>query len=280
LAISLAQAQSDWPATISMNNTDQDQTDTYYSPTATTGGAFWINQGDGPVLLQDDINVQLLGGLTPTALTVLPDPGGGPPATSTLLLSDGTASGDISAFAAVGPGYYGLLADNSGSAYVVPGATTSGGDFYFCLLAWTGLYNTFDTAASAGAYVADSGVFLNPTGGGSYSDPPGVPANLDNMPAMVLKPTLPGDANLDGTVDINDLTIVLAHYGQTGMTWSQGEFTGDGTVDINDLTIVLAHYSQSVGAPAGPVAVPEPSTFLLVVIGLSGLLGNAWKKQR
>ena len=26
---------------------------------------------------------------------------------------------------------------------------------------------------------------------------------------------MPGDANLDGKVDINDLTIVLAHYNQT-----------------------------------------------------------------
>ena len=60
-------------------------------------------------------------------------------------------------------------------------------------------------------------------------------------------------------MDINDLTIVLAHYGQTGMTWTQGEFTGDGTVDINDLTIVLAHYGQSLGASAGGMAaVPEP----------------------
>ena len=75
----------------------------------------------------------------------------------------------------------------------------------------------------------------------------------------ILTPALPGDANLDGTVDINDLTVVLSHYGQTGMTWSQGEFTGDGTVDINDLTIVLAHYGQSAerrprhGAGAGAV---------------------------
>ena len=28
--------------------------------------------------------------------------------------------------------------------------------------------------------------------------------------------TLPGDANVDGRVDINDLTIVLAHYDRTG----------------------------------------------------------------
>ena len=45
-------------------------------------------------------------------------------------------------------------------------------------------------------------------------------------------------------MDINDLTIVLANYGQTVATWTQGEFTGDGTVDINDLTIVLANYGE------------------------------------
>ena len=59
---------------------------------------------------------------------------------------------------------------------------------------------------------------------------------------------LPGDANGDGRVDINDLTIVLAHYGQTGENWAKGEFTGDGTVDINDLTIVLANYGKTAGA--------------------------------
>jgi RHS repeat-associated protein len=56
---------------------------------------------------------------------------------------------------------------------------------------------------------------------------------------------LPADANGDGTVDINDLTIVLSHYGSSGAAWSQGEFTGDGTVDINDLTMVLANYGST-----------------------------------
>ena len=52
--------------------------------------------------------------------------------------------------------------------------------------------------------------------------------------------TWAGDANGDGRVDINDLSIVLASFGKTaGMSWSTGDFTGDGKVDVNDLTIGL-----------------------------------------
>jgi probable HAF family extracellular repeat protein len=96
--------------------------------------------------------------------------------------------------------------------------------------------------------------------------------------AFLLTPTLPGDANLDGKVDINDLTIVLAHYGQTGVTWTTGEFTGDGTVDINDLTIVLAHYGQSLGASAGGgniSAVPEPAALASLAAGFLALLAHS-----
>ena len=60
-------------------------------------------------------------------------------------------------------------------------------------------------------------------------------------------------------MDINDLTVVFARYGQTGMGWAQGEFTGSGTVDINNLTIVLANYGRSENygsSAAGLAAVP------------------------
>ena len=102
----------------------------------------------------------------------------------------------------------------------------------------------------------------------------------DTDRSFLLTPALPGDANLDGKVDINDLTIVLAHYGQTGMTWAHGEFTGDGTVDINDLTIVLAHYDQTAGSSAGGLAaVPEPGAIALLTAGMAGLLACAWRKR-
>ena len=45
-----------------------------------------------------------------------------------------------------------------------------------------------------------------------------------SMPDVLLQPSLVGDANLDGKVDINDLTIVLTHYGQTAGTWTTGDF--------------------------------------------------------
>jgi hypothetical protein len=103
-------------------------------------------------------------------------------------------------------------------------------------------------------------------------------AGLDNV---VLAGPGPGDANGDGKVDVNDLTIVLANYGKTGQTWSTGDFIGDGTVDINDLTIVFALYGTTYGASGpGISAVPEPSCVVLLGVGAVWLLAFACRKRR
>ena len=96
-----------------------------------------------------------------------------------------------------------------------------------------------------------------------------------------LSTAIPGDANVDGRVVINDLTIVLAHYNQAGTVWSQGEFTGSGTVDINDLTIVLAHYNQTFGAAGDAVkAVPEPASLALLGASAAAIVASGWRRRR
>jgi hypothetical protein len=104
----------------------------------------------------------------------------------------------------------------------------------------------------------------------------------NTMQAFVIynQSQLLGDANGDGRVDVNDLTIVLSNFGRTGMTWSQGEFTGDGTVDVNDLTILLANFGKTSGASAGGLAaVPEPGSLLLAVLAAVGLLAYGRRKR-
>ena len=75
-----------------------------------------------------------------------------------------------------------------------------------------------------------------------------------------------GDANLDGTVDDADLSLLLAHWNQdvTGDPdggWGKGEFNATAPVQDADLSLLLANWT-------GAAAVPEPVSVLLVLAGL------------
>ena len=124
--------------------------------------------------------------------------------------------------------------------------------------------------------VGESGIFWEqaaPVGGVDFNT--SYHMGFLDMPAIDMEPSLQGDCNLDGRVDINDLTIVLSHYGLADMTWKTGDLVGNGTVDINDLTIVLAHYGQTAGsatAGCGVSAVPEPSALALLALAFLALL--------
>jgi hypothetical protein len=54
----------------------------------------------------------------------------------------------------------------------------------------------------------------------------------------------PEDLNGDEHIGLEDLSALLANYGQTGAEPEDGDFNGDGVVNIEDLSQLLAVYSQ------------------------------------
>ncbi len=83
-----------------------------------------------------------------------------------------------------------------------------------------------------------------------------------------------GDANLDGFVDDSDLSLLLANW-RTGRTWGLGNCGGVGVTDDCDLSLLLANWT---GVPA-PVAVPEPSTGLLLAIGAMAVICGLGRRR-
>jgi hypothetical protein len=83
--------------------------------------------------------------------------------------------------------------------------------------------------------------------------------------------TRTADANLDGVVNDNDVTIVGAMYapGTANASWANGDFDYNGFVDDNDVTLLGAYYDPGAtpaATPAGVAAVPEPSTIVLLSV--------------
>ena len=52
----------------------------------------------------------------------------------------------------------------------------------------------------------------------------------------------PGDADGNGTVDLNDLNVVLFSFGRHPTPGTMGDVDGSGTVDLNDLNLVLFNF--------------------------------------
>ena len=80
---------------------------------------------------------------------------------------------------------------------------------------------------------------------------------------------LPGDANLDGTVNGDDLNVVLSNFNQTG-NWFHGDFNGDGTVNGADLNIALSNFNQT--SSSASMSVPEPPTAITIAVAIGLLL--------
>jgi hypothetical protein len=85
-----------------------------------------------------------------------------------------------------------------------------------------------------------------------------------------------GDTDLDGDIDLTDLTNMGGGYGAlSGATWGQGDSDGDGDVDLTDLTNLGGNYGFS-GLfdheyDTG-YGVPEPASMALLAMGALAVL--------
>ncbi len=56
-------------------------------------------------------------------------------------------------------------------------------------------------------------------------------------------PVVPGDADGDGDVDLDDFVILKNQFGTTsGATYAQGDFDGDGDVDLDDFVVLKQNF--------------------------------------
>jgi len=93
-----------------------------------------------------------------------------------------------------------------------------------------------------------------------------VPAGFGSVDstAVLLRGTLLGDANLDGTVNLDDFTALAASFGGPG-GWINGDFNYASGVNLDDFTALAANFGQSVAGDAPRGAVPEPTSAVLLV---------------
>ena len=74
--------------------------------------------------------------------------------------------------------------------------------------------------------------------------------SLDST-SLLLRYTLLGDTNLNGTVDFVDLVNLARSFNRPGV-WTNGDSNYDGNVDFIDLVNIARNFNRTLGAP-GPI---------------------------
>ena len=104
----------------------------------------------------------------------------------------------------------------------------------------------------SGAGIISSAAAGNPQLAIAYAD-----GNTGAAPnQLLLRTAINGDANLDGHVDLTDLSVVLNNFGAANATWTSGAFDYSSSVSLTDLSTVLNNFGNS--APAASIAVVPP----------------------
>ena len=91
---------------------------------------------------------------------------------------------------------------------------------------------------------------------------------------------LAGDYNFNGEVEAGDYTVWANSFGQTGVGLpADGNFNGE--VEAGDYIVWANNFGMTASAPlATAQAVPEPSAFLLAIVGIIGLFCYRRRRRR
>jgi len=172
-----------------------------------------------------------------------------------------------------------LGSSNSANFSSVVGGLTDAGAYVNS----TSPYGTFDQGGNVWEWTEDSLLESRRVAGGSWFNMADfLSASAQNATlasseanslgfrvARVEPGLLPGDYNMNGTVDAADYTIWRDTLGSTEDLRANGDDTGtsQGVIDQADYDFWKASFGQSAGAgSANAAAVPEPASFLLVLI--------------
>jgi hypothetical protein len=121
---------------------------------------------------------------------------------------------------------------------------------------WTGPGIVTLAAGNRAIGYAESRDLLGPAGGNFMGQ------TVDGD-AILLRYTLPGDANLNGAVTFEDLVTLAQNYNTANgaAVWSNGDFTYDGNVDFADLVALAQSYNTTLPTPAQLDAIRAGAAF-------------------
>jgi autotransporter-associated beta strand protein len=152
----------------------------------------------------------------------------------------------------------------SGDAYLSGRLDLSGSGATFAQFNQRRILST--TGARSGVFTRVDGVSISPT------ESLAVTYGNDGVFLTVARP---GDTNLDGSVNFNDLLTLAQNYGRSGFQiWSLADFTGDAATNFNDLLILAQNYNQNFAADwaLAQSMVPEPTALLAIAATVPALL--------
>lgn len=129
-------------------------------------------------------------------------------------------------------------------------------------------YDTADADAICDAFGSESSVHdLN----GDLT------VDLDDINVLLdFANTLPGDLDLDGTVDFADFVQLSRNYQRSDVRWSDGDLNCDNVIGFADFVIASGNYGKT---PGDVASVPEPNGGPWMSLVIAGVLALARKRR-